>query len=405
MQILLASLYPFVFVLLFFTLPFDMYFRALPNILLVVLALLFPLVIKKEDFKKLKKIPTIVWVAFFLYLTLNATLLQGWQTDIEVLKKIGLAGALVLLYLPINDFKKLNKALIFSALATIIFSLLHLFVLLNKGFTFTFLESATLIEAILLDRIYLGFLCVLSILASYQLLKKEYHPDNKYYLINIIVNVLFILFIVSRIAIITLVVIFLISLFHQNKRGPQILFATGSIFLIAFFAFIINKDLRKKILYANQIENKGLIANTLAYEPRAILWDCALKISQEHQPLILGIGFRNTNNELIQCYQSSIKETYKKNWFLKQKYNVHNQFIDFYLATGVLGFLLFSLGIVTLFIRNRKSFYPSALVITLVCFALAENVFHRQIGAYFVGFVLISLLINNQKVITNKPIE
>ncbi len=404
MRVLLASIYPFIFLLLFFTIPFDLYFRALPNILLILLAVLFPLVVEKKDFQKIKKIAGGVWLLFFVYLTFLVLVTGRWNIDWVVVKKILLVGALVILYLPVNNFKKINKAIIFSSLAAIIYSLIKLFILLNQGVEFTFLESAAVIEAILVDRIYLGLLAVLSILVSYQELRNQYHPDNRYYLANIIINVLFILFIVSRIAIISLLVIFILSLFHSKKRGPQILFATGGILLAATFAFVLNKDLRKKIFYSNSIEkHESLVANTLAFEPRAIVWECALKVAKQDTILLSGMGFTQANNALINCYNDTIKDEKKKEWFIKQKYNVHNQFFDIYLAAGIGAIVLFSLAILVLFIRNRKSFYPSALLTTFVCFAMVENVFHRQIGAYYVGFILLSLLIKNNIETENQP--
>jgi hypothetical protein len=403
-RVLLASIYPFIFLLLFFTIPFDLYFRALPNLLLIILAVLFPIVVEKKDFIKIKKIAGSVWLLFFAYLMLLVFMTGRWEMDWVVLKKVLLVGSLVILYLPVNNFKKINKAIIFSSLAAIGYSLVKLFILLNQGVEFTFLESATVIEAILVDRIYLGLLAVLSILVSYQELRNYYHPDNRYYLANIIINVLFILFIVSRIAIITLLVIFILSLFHSKKRGPQILFATGGILLAATFAFVLNKDLRKKILYSNNEEqHQGLVANTMAFEPRAIIWDCALKIAKQENILLTGVGFTQTNGSLAKCYNDTIEDEKKKDWFITQKYNVHNQFFDIYLAAGIGAIVLFSLAILVLFIRNRKSFYPSALLATLVCFAMVENVFHRQIGAYYVGFILLSLLIKNNIETENQP--
>ena len=396
MRVLLASIYPFIFLLLFFTIPFDLYFRALPNVLLILLAVLFPLVVTKNDFKKIKRVAGATWLLFFVYVAFLTLSLGRWELDWVVLKKILLAGALVVLYLPVNNFKKINKAIIFSSLAAIIYSLFKLLILLNQGVEFSFLESAAVIEAILVDRIYLGLLAVLSILVSYQELRNQYHPDNRYYLANIIINVLFILFIVSRIAIITLLIIFILSLFHSKKRGPQILFATGSILLAATLAFVWNNDLRKKVFYSNNAEkHQGLVANTMAFEPRAIIWDCSLQISKQKNNLLAGIGFSQANSDLAVCYDNTIKDEKKKQWFIKQEYNVHNQFFDIYLAAGVGALVLFSLAILILFIRNRKSFYPSALLVTLVCFAMVENVFHRQIGAYYVGFILLSLLIKN----------
>lgn len=337
----------------------------------------------------------LLWLAFFIALVGVVLITQRWSVDMKVVNKVILSGALVFLYLPIEDFKKINKAIIFSALAAIVFSLAKLFIMLNQGESFSFLESATIVEAILMDRVYLGFLSVLSILASYQLLKKQYHPDNQYYLANIVLNIVFILFIVSRIAIITLLIIFILSLFHNKKRGPQLLFATGSLLLVAVLAFVLNRDLRQQMFYAKAETNLGLIANTMAHEPRAVIWDCAYHLHENESIGVLGIGFTESHEKMITCYEETIEKPKKREWFVEQRYNVHNQFIDLYLGTGFVVVLLFISGIIVLFVYNRKSFYPSALLLSLVCFAMVENVFHRQIGAYYVGFVLLSLLINN----------
>jgi len=395
LRVLFASIYPYIFLLLFVSLPFDNYLRAVPNILLITLGILFPFIVQKKHLQKLKIRPTILWLAFFASVVFVVLISQRWAVDVKVVNKILLSGALVFLYLPVDDFKKINKAIILSALAAIIFSLAKLFVMLNQGESFSFLESATIVEAILMDRVYLGFLSVLSILASYQLLKKEYHPDNQYYLANIVLNVLFILFIVSRIAIIALLVIFTLSLFHNKKRGPQLLFAIGSLLLLAALAFVLNRDLRQQMFYNKGESNLGLVANTMAYEPRTVIWDCAYRLYENESIGVLGIGFSESHEKMISCYDETITKPKKREWFVAQRYNVHNQFIDLYLGSGTLVVVLFIAGIVVLFIYNRKSFYPSALLLSLVCFAMVENIFHRQIGAYYVGFVLLSLLINN----------
>ena len=238
MRILFASLYPFIFLLLFITIPFDDYFRALPNIVLLVLVILFPFIVTKKDFLKLKRLPTIIWLLFFVYLIANALLTERLESDWVVLKKILLPGLLVLLYIPLQNYKKINKAIIYSALAAILFSVVKLIMLINEGQPFSFLESAPLIEAVLIDRLYLGLLSILSILISLKSIKNSYHPDNRYYFINIIINVLFILLIVSRIAIATLVIVFLLSFLYKIKKGPQFMFATGILLLGFILAFI-----------------------------------------------------------------------------------------------------------------------------------------------------------------------
>ncbi|QIE59930.1 O-antigen ligase family protein [Rasiella rasia] len=394
MRILLSSIYPYVFLLLYLTIPFDEYMRALPNILLIVLAVSFPFVVTKADLHKLKRLPTILFIAFILFVFFLALGMGRLEADSSVLQKIALAMGLAILYVPIQGFKKIKKAIIFSSVAAIIFSTVSIVVGVYQGAEFEFLNSGNLIEAMLVDRIYLGLLCILSIIASYSSLKKTYHPSNRYYVGAIILNVFFILLIVSRIAIIALIVLFILGIFYRRSKSTQIIFVAATLFLGLALTFILNNDFRKKILYTPaDTESQGLVANTLEMEPRTIIWNCALKISETNNFLWQGMGFTKTNKELLSCYQDTVDDKEKRAWLMATKYNTHNQFLDIYLASGAIGILLFVGFILFVFLRNKRQFFPTALLCSLVLFLLVENLFHRQIGAYYVGFVLIMLLI------------
>ena len=368
--------------------------RALPNILLVVLAVSFPFVVTKADFQKLKRLPTLLFIVFVVFLFILALITGRLAVDSPVIEKVALAMGLVLLYVPIQGFKKIKKAIIFSSVAAIIFSLIKIIIGVYQGTEFEFLNSGNLIEAMLVDRIYLGLLCVLSIIASYSLLQRTYRPANKYYVAAIILNVIFILLIVSRIAIIALIVLFVLGLFYRRSKGAQVLFVVATLIMGLALTFILNNDFRKKILYTpTNTESQGLVANTLEMEPRTIIWNCALKISELNDTFVKGLGFANTNEELVNCYQDTIDDEDKRAWLVATKYNTHNQFLDIFLATGLLGTILFVGFIVFVFLRNKRQFFPTALLGSFVLFLLVENLFHRQIGAYYVGFVLILLLI------------
>lgn len=74
------------------------------------------------------------------------------------------------------------------------------------------------------------------------------------------------------------------------------------------------------------------------------------------------------------------------------RYNTHNQFLDFYLGAGIIALALFLIFILISFFTLRKNFFPTAMLAILVMYCLVENVFHRQIGAYYIGFILIVLI-------------
>ncbi|HBB48860.1 MAG TPA: hypothetical protein DCZ44_04400 [Flavobacteriaceae bacterium] len=388
MRVIALSIYPYLCFALFFTLPFDDYFRALPNILMIALALMFPLVMEGAQIKSILR-STWVWVLAFLgFIVVQSLALGRFDQDYVVIQKMLLSGALSLMLFPVRDNRTLMHGVIYSSVAAVLYSLVRLVILMNQGASFGFLESAHIIEALLMDRIYLGLLSVLSIVFSYKLLRKEFDPNNGYYLANIILQAAFILFLVSRIAIVVLLLCFVLSLWYRQKRGPQLLFFGGSIALIVALAFVLSNDLRKQFFYNNNPEHQeGLLANTMALEPRMVIWDCALDIAQQGAVALSGNGFAKTNADMLACYESDIENPIKKAWFLTKKYNVHNQFLDIYLGSGALAMLLFVAGFVVCFLRQRKSLYPTALLMATVIFLMAENMFHRQIGAYYMGLI------------------
>lgn len=388
MRVIALSIYPYLCFALFFTLPFDDYFRALPNLLLIALAVLFPFVLDTNQLKSIGR-SSWTWVLVFLgFVVIQSWALGRFDQDFVVIQKMLLAGALSLLLFPVRDNRTLMHGVIYSSVAAVLYSMVQLVILLNQGATFGFLESAHIIEALLMDRIYLGLLSVLSIIFSYKLLRKEFDPNNGYYLANIILQATFILFLVSRIAIVVLLLSFVLSLWYRQKRGPQLLFFGGSIALIVALAFVLSNDLRKQFFYNNNPEHQeGLLANTMALEPRMVIWDCALDIAQQQSVALSGNGYTQTNKDMLACYESDIENPVKKAWFLTKKYNVHNQFLDLYLGSGLLALLLFTGGLVVSFIRQRKSLYPTALLMATVIFLMAENMFHRQIGAYYMGLI------------------
>lgn len=404
MRVIALSIYPYLCFALFFTLPFDDYFRALPNILLIALALMFPFVMDKTQLKSILG-STWVWVLAFLgFVVVQSLALGRFDQDFVVIQKMLLAGALSLLLYPVRDNRTLMHGVIYSSVAAVLYSMVQLVILLNQGATFGFLESAHIIEALLMDRIYLGLLSVLSIIFSYKLLRKEFDPNNGYYLANIVLQAAFILFLVSRIAIVVLLLSFVLSLWYRQKRGPQLLFFGGSITLIVALAFVLSNDLRKQFFYNNNPEHQeGLLANTMALEPRMVIWDCALNIAQAESVALRGNGFTQTNKDMLACYESDIDNPIKKAWFLTKKYNVHNQFLDLYLGSGVLAMLLFVAGFILCFIRQRRSLYPTALLMATVIFLMAENMFHRQIGAYYMGLIWAMLMFLPKDEKTEKP--
>lgn len=393
MKILLAAIYPYAFLLLYFIIPFDNYIRALPNILLAILLIAFPFIVKKEDFKKLKSLPILLFLALFAFLFLNSFFSGRLMEDFNIIKKVLIAVGLVILYIPVSDEKKINTAIILSSLAAIIFSIYNFVLITDATGNFAWGDSPQLVESLLIDRIYLGLLCTLSILISFQEIKRIYHPNNNYYLANIIINIVFIILIASKIAVVVLFVLFLIKQFYGRKRIWKFLIvAIVLIAITAFFLLLKNNNQQSWDAGISKSSAPSFIENSMTFEIRSVVWLCAQNIMNDEGFTFTGLGFDTTKDRLVSCYDSQIKNTTKKQQFISERYNTHNQFFDFYLSAGFIALLLFLLFIGLSFISVSKQYYPTAMLAILVMYCLLENVFYRQIGAYYVGFILIMLV-------------
>ena len=399
MRILLTAIYPYVFVLLYLIIPFDEYVRALPNILMAFLVLSFPFVVSRNDFKKLLIKPTIILILFFVFLLVNSLFQGNFYQDIAIINKMMIPIGLVFLYLPIANFNKLKKAIVFSAFTAIVFTLIQFVILVNQNAEISLLFFQETVDALLIDRVYVGLLCVLSIVISYQSLTKKYHPDNVYYLTNILINVLYLFLIMSKTAIIILVALTLLRQFYGPKRKLRLIITSGMLLMIITFGYFKLQEPIKKIINSNK--NISEISYNESYMPigyRAIIWDCAALISNENTNKLFGIGFRETTHQLVSCYDTKITDTTIKETFVSKKFNSHNQYADFYISSGLVSLLLFLGILLFLQIKFYQNFFPTALIVTIVLFGMVENYFHRQVGAYYFGFILVMLLINN----TNK---
>jgi O-antigen ligase len=259
--------------------------------------------------------------------------------------------------------------------------------------TFALGDSPQVVESLLIDRLYLGLLCTFSILISIQGVQKKYHPDNNYYLANILINAVFIVLIASKIAVVSLFVLLLIHQFYGKRRIWKIIIAIAAIAMVVALFFIIKNE---RDTHLNQTASHSnpptFIEKSLTYELRAVVWKCAQNIINEEGFSLTGIGFDTTKDRLVTCYEEQILDVTKRERFIAQRYNTHNQFLDFYISAGLIALLLFLVFIATSFISARKQFFPTAMLAILLMYCMVENLFHRQIGAYYVGFILIVLM-------------
>lgn len=399
MRILLAAIYPYVFLLLYLLIPFDNYVRVLPNILMAILVIAFPLVVKRRDFNRLKSPPAAALLIFVLYLLVNSLAGGRFAEDFNIIKKILLAVGLVILYIPVNDEEKINRAIVFSALAAILFTVYNFVIITHASGNFAFGDSPELVESLLIDRMYLGILSAFSILISFKSLQSRYHPINNYHLANILINLAFMVLIVSKISIIALIILLIVKQFYGSRSIWKPIWA-GLAFagLLGLFLLPASEPAYNDaaLSQSSKVVTPKVLQNSMTYALRSEIWLCGKTILESEGFSLTGMGFETTNSKLLSCYGTQIQNPQKRERFIKEEYNTHSQFLDFYMSAGFLALLLFLLFIGVSYFWNRKEFFPTAMLVLFIVYCSVENLFHRQIGGYYVGFILIALLLGSR---------
>lgn len=193
----------------------------------------------------------------------------------------------------------------------------------------------------------------------------------------LIINILFLYLLSAKIAIFTfgiLSAIYLIRQFIYTKKKIFIsIFALG---VIAFILLLFTNDRIKELITVHkstdEIENSVVI--------RSQILQCTFETISDHW--ITGLGPQNTQLELDRCYYH-----FESNAFENNSFNSHNQFLDYWLNYGILGFVCFIFYMIYLYkCIGNNSFVGLMFLIASTFILLTENILTRQAGVVFFCF-------------------
>lgn len=136
----------------------------------------------------------------------------------------------------------------------------------------------------------------------------------------------------SRGVILALIVVSLSLIFQSKKKRLHKLFVTLSLIMgIVVIGFSPPVKTRiNEMIYSKNIYPEGVHFNS--FNTRMAIYNCSFTLLKE-VPL-LGYAPADIQNELDECYLK-----FDTSAFDKQKYNTHNQYLDYVLSFGILGCL------------------------------------------------------------------
>ncbi|MBW1657436.1 O-antigen ligase family protein [Flavobacterium quisquiliarum] len=387
-SLVLKNLYNYVTYFMILVLFFS---KALPNVGLIILTVLFLINFEIDAFKTNSYSKHILLILLF-YLVIKSALYGNLSFDFRVYKGLLLAFWISILLYKIKDIKTLKLMVLIGVDTCILISLFLISVFYFQTGILPFSNTAEVNKLLLLERPYIGFIAVLGFLLSLEkaIIKSKWH---KLYIFNSVVLLAFILLISARISIITVFAIagVYFAFYFKTKWYRKILYALG--LLLLFVGVVMsNKNIGERFFIKSNLEKS--LQEASDYEPRIVIWNCAYTMTKKDDfSLLTGFdGYQKIKNNLLDCYASSIENQSKKEYFLSEKFNTHNQFIDFYLVGGIIALLLFSAFFVSLFLELRLDFFKIAIVIAFLLFFIVENIFYRQFGCYLFGIFTLILL-------------
>jgi len=120
---------------------------------------------------------------------------------------------------------------------------------------------------------------------------------------------------------------------------------------------------------------------------RILIWKESIKLI--HQNILFGSTAGDANDKLIEAYQKE-----GLTGALIKKLNAHNQFLQTFIGTGLLGFVLLLLMTIGVFIYGlvKKNYILSLFSLLITFNFLVESMLQAQAGFIFFVFFLCLLL-------------
>jgi len=241
---------------------------------------------------------------------------------------------------------------------------------------------------------YLSLYLVFAIfLAARQLFRNSHALMKIIYGLSIAVFIFLLLLLASRGPILSLLAATVMVTFLQIRNKLLKLFvplslAAGLLLLIRFTPSIYSRVLETR--NTAFVPPVGVHYNST--NVRAGIYQCAFELIGQHP--FLGIGVGSDRSMLMACYAQFNTEAYQKTF-----YNTHNQYVNFWLLSGVLPFLLFLGSLVyTMACNVRTKNYVLIFFSVVMCLSfLSENVLSRQAGVVFYYFFICLMMRQTQQ--------
>lgn len=220
---------------------------------------------------------------------------------------------------------------------------------------------------------YMGLYSIISLI----ILDKLKPFTNKINILLIGVNIFFIIFSASRIAVIGLIFIFLFRALVYRKKSYVYTLILAGFFLIT--AYFVSNDFRYKIDQLKSFKGFDYYDNNDYGSVSVRVAKIIAATNVWHDNYWFGYGTGGLNEALNVQYRSKAIECWPCS---QRKYNPHNQYLSILAGHGVFGFALFLLlfGCLLFSAIKYKNVMLIEFIIIFLIVGLTESILERQKG-------------------------
>ncbi|MDZ7743315.1 MAG: O-antigen ligase family protein [Bacteroidota bacterium] len=191
----------------------------------------------------------------------------------------------------------------------------------------------------------------------------------------------------SKAGILGLMIIYFITIGHFiviEKKFLQALLLLILVFVmfyvsLSFFSFSLSRIITStEVIDEHEEISKATEEGT---GERILIWTYALEIIEQN--IFTGVGTGDVKDKLLEKYrQNNVQAA------LEQELNAHNQYLQTFIALGLIGFVaLMLMFILPLYLSVRKQSFLYLVFLLLVAFnLLVESMFEKQDGVVFYAF-------------------
>lgn len=370
------------------------------NIALIALILLYIVDFSRSKYLIIDKINKNKKIYFlFIFSALFQIVIAFLANDISD-RRVGYLGlqllAIVVL-LRVENIKIILNTFLLSLVGLIVLGSFNLVEYYLSTGEFNMRGGGHINKLLIIARPYLGFLLSIGIFVSLYLFRIV---QEKYKIVYALLPILFIIYlgiISNRIQVLSLLFIAIFYfIFYLRVSILKKVVAISSLIILLIGSLQFNSNLKDRFGLSSLSNNKlSLIESFSHIEPRVTIWKCTFGIiNEDNFNHLKGIGNMEVLlSKLEICYDVSTVNNPMRGYFLSDTFNTHNQFLEYYVLSGIVGFLILGAVFILLFIKVKKYFIPTALLVTLFNFCFVENLFDRQIGSYFFGFTIFLILL------------